>query len=286
MLTPTVSILTPVYNAAPYLEQLVTSVAEQQGSERIEHVLIDDGSTDGSVAVLDGLRWGGIRVRSRENQGQYRTHNELLGMARGNFVLFIAADDYLDSDQAIAHLLGVQRRRDHDVVVGRTRLTYDRYEGLSFVQIPGPRLSTRLLPGAIFLHHCAVLVRRQVLVEHDVGFRDCFSHAADWDWLLRLREVVPNERWAYTRHVIASKRVHEGQISHRDGGWENLRSRRSVLTDRGRSPRWNDTARTILGTANRAKLFGIHARHRGVTAAFRKVHEYFATGDPHDTSDR
>lgn len=275
-MAPTVSILTPVYNAAPFLEQLVRSVAEQQGSDLIEHVLIDDGSTDESLELLRSLRWEGLRVRSRENQGQYRTHNELLDMARGEFVLFIAADDYLDSTEALAKLVAVQRRGNRDVVAGRARLVFDRYDGLSSVHLPGPRLGRHLLPVTCALPHCTVLVKRQVLVEHSLGFKDCFSHAADWDWLLRLRDAVPKERWGYTTHVVASKRVHERQISHRDEGLESLRSRRSVLEDRGRSLILSDIFRFVLGTANRVKLFGIHAQQRGISAATQKVRQHLA----------
>lgn len=268
---PRVSILTPVYNAAAYLPDLVRSVAEQHGSCEIEHIVIDDGSTDDSLRVLRSLAHPGLKVHSRENRGQYATHNELLHMARGEFVLFIAADDWLDSPQVIAALLDTQQRKDWDVVAGRVRIVDSRSGGVPFVQFPGPRGGTALTPFVSVLHHCGMLVRHQLLVDRNITFRDEFGHVTDWQWVSELRAA--SSRWGYTRKVVASKRVHDGQLS-RVQGDAMTQARHRALTVRRVSTRVNDAVRWALGTVNRVLLFGNHLRKRGPRAAILTARSY------------
>ncbi|MGW3630614.1 glycosyltransferase family 2 protein, partial [Streptomyces sp. NPDC005122] len=84
----------------PYVTRTISSVAEQTiGTERLEVIVVDDGSTDGTAAELDrlaGVHPGLLRVVRQENSGgPAAPRNAGLDLARGEFVFFLDADDHL-----------------------------------------------------------------------------------------------------------------------------------------------------------------------------------------------
>lgn len=99
MTTPAVSVIVPVYNVAPYLNQCVDSVLAQT-LEDFELLLIDDGSTDTSPAICDtyAARDDRVRVIHQPNRGPSAARNTGLDHARGEFITFLDSDDWLDAE--------------------------------------------------------------------------------------------------------------------------------------------------------------------------------------------
>lgn len=93
---PKVSIIIPVYNVENYLHQCLDSAMNQTLRE-IEIICVDDGSTDGSRAVLDeyAAKDGRVSVIHQENAGQAAARNNALKGAKGKYVLFLDSDDLL-----------------------------------------------------------------------------------------------------------------------------------------------------------------------------------------------
>jgi glycosyltransferase involved in cell wall biosynthesis len=92
---PLVSIITPVYNAAPWLPETFASVCAQTFTDW-EQILVDDGSTDGSLDMIEAtaaedprFRW----LRTSGRQGPAVARNTALEAARGRFIAFLDADD-------------------------------------------------------------------------------------------------------------------------------------------------------------------------------------------------
>lgn len=96
---PRVSIIVPVYNAAPYLNQCVSSLTNQTLQE-IEIILINDGSTDDSLAVCAALAATDDRIRliDKPNGGVSEARNDGLRAATGAYVGFVDPDDWVDTD--------------------------------------------------------------------------------------------------------------------------------------------------------------------------------------------
>ena len=111
-----VSILVPVYNSAEYLQKCVESLTRQTYSE-LQIVLIDDGSTDESWTIMQELAHSDkrIEVYSQPNRGVAATRNQLLDKIRGDFVLFVDSDDWIDFN-TVEVLLNKQRENDFDIV--------------------------------------------------------------------------------------------------------------------------------------------------------------------------
>ena len=112
-----VSILVPVYNSAPFLKQCVDSLTGQTYSD-LQIVFINDGSTDDSLSIMQELARADRRIEiySQPNSGVAATRNRLLDKVRGDFVLFVDSDDWIELD-TIESLMREQQSRDYDLVV-------------------------------------------------------------------------------------------------------------------------------------------------------------------------
>lgn len=91
---PIVSILIPAYNAAPWLAATVRS-AEAQTWSPIEIIVIDDGSTDNTLAVAHTLASDRVAIHTQPNRGASAARNHALRLARGEYIQFLDADDLI-----------------------------------------------------------------------------------------------------------------------------------------------------------------------------------------------
>ncbi len=96
---PIISVIVPVYNVEPYLEECVKSLQDQTLRE-IEIVLVDDGSPDKCPQMCDRYAEedGRIRVIHQENAGVSAARNAGLRMVRGKYIAFVDPDDWVDPD--------------------------------------------------------------------------------------------------------------------------------------------------------------------------------------------
>lgn len=94
---PLVSVIVPVYNAEPFLRRCIDSVLGQSMPD-LELIAVNDGSTDTSLAILREYeaRDPRVRVFDQENAGQGAARNRALELARGEYVLFVDADDFIE----------------------------------------------------------------------------------------------------------------------------------------------------------------------------------------------
>ena len=99
MTTPKVTVIIPVYNTERLLDRCLESVVRQSLSD-IEIICVDDGSTDGSLALLDSWaeRDARIRVIHQTNGRQGKARNAALRVARGEYVGMIDSDDYIPEE--------------------------------------------------------------------------------------------------------------------------------------------------------------------------------------------
>lgn len=89
-----ISVITPSYNQAPYLERTLRSIHAQQGGFELEHIVIDGGSTDGSVEILE--RWKDrLWYVSEPDRGQSHALNKGVARATGEVIAWLNSDDLL-----------------------------------------------------------------------------------------------------------------------------------------------------------------------------------------------
>lgn len=110
--SPTISVIVPIYNAERYLARCVDSILSQTFTD-FELLLIDDGSPDGSGKICDEYAKKDLRVHvyHKENGGVSSARNLGLDNAKGKWISFIDADDYISQD-----FFNIEGRDDADVI--------------------------------------------------------------------------------------------------------------------------------------------------------------------------
>ncbi|MFC5723020.1 glycosyltransferase family 2 protein [Streptomyces gamaensis] len=119
---PDVTVIIAAYNAMPYVTRSVTSVLDQTlGTDRIELIVVDDGSTDGTSAELDRLAAHAPQmqvIHQPNSGGPAAPRNLALGRATGRYVFFLDADDHLGAE-ALERMVAAAEANGSDVVLGR-----------------------------------------------------------------------------------------------------------------------------------------------------------------------
>jgi glycosyltransferase involved in cell wall biosynthesis len=226
--TPDVSVVVPVYNTMPYLTRCLRSLVEQSiGAGRMEIIAIDDGSTDGSQRQLDRFarRYPDvIRVVHQENSGgPAGPCNRGLTLAKGRYVYFVGADDYLGrealerlvcaadqygSDVVLGRAVGVNSRYIHQQVYARTEPAIDLFDA-------GSGLRWSLANYKLF--------RRELVERHGLRFPEDMPVASDQPFtieaLCRANRVTVLADYDY---YYAVRRLDAGNITYSSRHVERL----------------------------------------------------------------
>lgn len=201
--------MTPVYNGAAYLEELIASVRDQD-YPYVEHLIIDDGSTDNGVTVEILRKYPHLRWWSRPNQGQYATMNEGLQAAQGELICFLSVDDML-MPGAITKVVDLYHSHPAvDIIYGKVLFIDQHGEPypMTFRRLP---LSS--YPYFAHISHSSLYVRRSVLISRSILFCTDFKYVADYEWIIRLME---NQLKFYFLNESLSKiRKHDQQLTAR-----------------------------------------------------------------------
>jgi glycosyltransferase involved in cell wall biosynthesis len=233
------SVLMPVYNAGRHLAPAVRSVLNQSFGD-FEFIIIDDGSTDGSLAVLRRFEADDPRVRvvSRENRGLVASLNQMIGLARGEFLARMDADDLCLPDRFLRQVDFLREHPEVACVGGSIREIDD--QGRLLVSFPAitsnEEIQEALLSGTTAIAHPAAMMRREALLAAG-GYRPEFYPVEDLDLWLRLGEAG---ELANLADPVLEYRVHDASICSRSQGIQVERARlacEEAFRRRGIEPR-------------------------------------------------
>ena len=222
-----VSVLMPVFNAERYVEAAVRSVLVQTFRD-FELLIIDDGSSDGSLAILERLAAEDSRIvlRSRPNAGLVSTLNELLAAAHGSLLARMDADDTCRPTR-FARQVDHLQRNPACVAVGSRSLFIDP-DGMPIFEFMDrfahDEIDRALLNPEIGILHPSVMMRRSAVVGLG-GYRSEFPHVEDLDLFLRLAEIG---ELCNLPEVLLDYRVHLSSVSHQHGVAQAEAGRRAV----------------------------------------------------------
>lgn len=131
MIKPLVSILIPAYNAREWIADTVQSALAQTW-KRTEIIVVDDGSTDSTLEVLEKFESQGVRVVTQKNQGAAAARNTALSLCRGEYIQYLDADDLLSPDKIAGQVEalqdGISKRTLLSSPWGNFLFRYDRAE--------------------------------------------------------------------------------------------------------------------------------------------------------------
>ncbi len=114
---PLVSIIIPVYNAAQYIKKCLLHIITQK-YKNLQIICIDDGSTDNSLSIIKEIANGDKRIdyTTSQNKGPAHARNTGLNMAKGEYISFVDADDFVE-DNMYTSLVDIAETNDADIVV-------------------------------------------------------------------------------------------------------------------------------------------------------------------------
>ena len=214
--TPLVSILTPSFNQAAWLPDNLRSVACQTYSN-IEHIVMDGGSTDGSVDVLraagDSITW-----RSEPDGGQSDAINKAFAMSSGEIIGWINSDDaYFDCAVVADVVAYFVAHPDIDVVFGHAAQISE--DGTIIWMIWVPQYSRRLLNIVNFIGQPVAFIRRSAIDEPMLD--ETYHFSMDYELWLRLQKKGSrfrriNRITAIDRHQRQRKGVTMADVLHAD----------------------------------------------------------------------
>ena len=233
--SPRVTVLMPAYNAAAFLPAAVESILQQSFTD-FEFLIIDDGSTDESVAVIETFRDKRIRlVRNDINLGLTASLNRGLELARGAYVARMDADDISLPDR-------LQRQvafMDANAEVAVCGSWLEAFDGRLKILWSPPLADEEIKANLFFesvIYHPTVMMRQPAFSDLPIRYDGDYPHAEDYELWCRLSRF---RRFANIGAVLLQYRLHEQSVGRREADTQSVSAgmvRRRVLGELGIEP--------------------------------------------------
>jgi glycosyltransferase involved in cell wall biosynthesis len=266
---PAITVAMSVYDGEQFLAMAIESILAQT-FEDFEFLILNDGSSDGSAAIIDHYAKGDRRVRAihRENKGLVISLNQMIEEARAPLIARMDADDISVPTRFAKQLAFLNANPDYGVIGSWTE---DIDENDAPFVLYGPDHATthedfiaEIGSGAM-LCHPSVIMRRDAVLSVG-GYHQAFLHAEDFDLWLRLATVTKlcslPERLVRYRHW-------SNQVSHRYAYIQRLGAAISLVAYRERAagrPDPTATLETLPPLSELDALFGREGIARGIRA--------------------
>lgn len=203
-----ISVISVVYNNARYIGDCIESVAGQSYRD-LEHIVVDGGSTDGTLDVIEKHRESVTKWVSEPDDGLYSAMNKGIGMATGDVVGFLHSDDYYAGRDVIEKVAGVFTEREVDSLYGD--LVYITKGGDRVIRYwKSGDYRKGMVNWGWMPPHPTFFVKREVYGRYG-GFNTNLKVAADYDLILRF----------LGKHGISTHYLPEVLIKMRIGGNSN-----------------------------------------------------------------
>lgn len=199
--TSVITVVTVVLNAAEHLSRTISSVLEQTW-DGVELIIIDGGSTDGTVSVIKDHVKDIDRWSSEPDRGIYDAMNKGIDRATGEWIIFLNAGDEFADAQVLSRLIP-ELRDDIDVLYGRHEEPY----GNKYSRKPPLGNMKDLWKGMVFCHQ-SMLVRTTLMKRFKFDIQN--SIAADFEFIASLQA---EQRRFHSVDIIISRVLSDGYSS-------------------------------------------------------------------------
>jgi glycosyltransferase len=178
-----VTIITPTFNSAKTLSHNLNSVA-RQSYKNIEHIIVDNCSTDGTQALAGGFSHI-AQIISENDKGIYDAMNKGIANATGDIIGILNSDDYLASEHTIANIVSEFTSSNADAIYGNLIYVSNKNpEKIQRVWVAGG-YDPKLFYTGWMLPHPTFYVKKEVYDKYG-NYNDSFRYAADYEMILRL----------------------------------------------------------------------------------------------------
>ena len=209
---PLTSVVITVFNGERFLREAIDSVLSQTFRD-FELIIINDGSTDGTAAMLDSYARSDPRVRvyHEEHKGRVESLNRGCGLARGKYIALMDADDVSTPDRLERQIGFLENHEKVGLLGGAFEGIDDQGRWVFLEQLPLEDEPIRAAFRSFSFPVCnpTVVMRKQAF-DATGGYRAQFLHAEDYDFFYR---IIEGWRVANLSDVVLRKRIHSKQIS-------------------------------------------------------------------------
>lgn len=193
---PKFSIITVTFRAEKVLEETIQSVINQT-YKGVEYIIVDGGSKDGTLAIVEKYRKHIHTVVSEPDKGLYDAMNKGIHLATGDYVCFLNAGDTFHDDHTLLQISRTLKgNRLPDVIYGETAIVDEKGHFLHMRRLSAPEvLHWKSFKQGMLVCHQAFFARRELAVAHPYDLQYRFS--ADFDWCIRIMKqstVLHNTR--------------------------------------------------------------------------------------------
>lgn len=239
-MSPEFSIVTPSLNQRGYLQRCVRSVSDQQGVT-FEHLVMDGGSTDGSVEWLQARP--GVDCVSQKDEGMYDALNRGFGRARGEVLAWLNCDEQYLPGTLRAVSTYLHHRPHVDFVYGDALLL--RPDGSAIAHRKAyPLRWPYVLASHLYILSCTLFLRRRLLDDGDL-FDTRLRDIGDQDLLVRL--LRKGRRGAHVRRFLSAFTMTGANMS---AGANAAREKAEALAA---APAWVRRTQPLLDLARRGE---------------------------------
>jgi glycosyltransferase involved in cell wall biosynthesis len=184
---PQVSVIMSAYNAESFLTQCIESILNQTYSD-FEFIVVNDGSTDGTLEILQSFSDPRLNVIDQLNKGLTATLNELISRSRGKYIARQDADDYSLPERLAKQVQFLENRQDIALIgTGSVQVDHSNSQIHRFIPETRPITLSQQLVEVNSFTHGSWLVRADILKDLN-GYREEFRFSQDYDLLLRMNE--------------------------------------------------------------------------------------------------
>ena len=214
-----VSVLMPVYNGSQYLQEAIDSILGQTYKD-FEFIIVDDGSTDESASIIAKNAAKDSRIVSlhnEKNSGICVTLNKGLDVAKGEYIVRMDCDDVALPERIERQVAFMNERVDIGVAGCNIDMFHDEYpeNHMVFSFDTDPYECRAGLLFAACVAHPAVIIRRSVLVKHNIQYDDYFRGMEDYYlwWQISKYSQITNVPELLLRYRLHVKQVTQTQVN-------------------------------------------------------------------------
>jgi glycosyltransferase involved in cell wall biosynthesis len=200
-INPFVSIITVVFNGVNLIEKTIKNVISQTYGN-IEYIIIDGGSTDGTIEIIKKYADRIAFWSSEPDSGIYDAMNKGIDAATGEYVWFINVGDEIYDTTTLSNVIA-RGSNAVDVYYGKTQLIYSS-EQVKKIIIPPKILTWKSLSGgrgSIDVCHQSIIIRRTLVDDYDLGYK----FTADHDWMIRAlkkSKIIINTQIVLSKYLL------------------------------------------------------------------------------------
>jgi glycosyltransferase involved in cell wall biosynthesis len=175
----TISIITVVYNGSKYLEATINSVIKQKSND-FEYIIVDGGSTDGTVELIVKNEKHISQWVSEPDNGLYDAMNKGLKMASGDFVWFINAGDEINDANTLKLILKKASEQNADLLYGEAMIIGEGGSEIGMRRKSAPeKLNWKSFKRGMVVCHQSFIPKRAIAPLYDLKYK--YSSDIDWE---------------------------------------------------------------------------------------------------------